>query len=554
MEIKFKPEPEKKIEGTENIPEKETEGTENKTEGMENKTEGAENKIQGTENIAENKTDGAENVSVTEGTNETQETEETGPENNREENAADVTAHETGGQKEHGNVPAGKDASDMETIGETSVEEPAHRRRRRARKGDVSSPEVDQEMIGEAVEKKPLRGWQKVMLALGAVVLAVILTFGFSIWREYSRTESVEGEPVEVTIAQGSGTKQVAEELKEAGVIRYETAFLLKIYFSDDRGKLRYGTFALNDGMCLADVIEALVTGGAQKEEESFTIPEGYSIPMIAEKLEQEGVMSQDEFLTAVKNAAADFVFKDQLPPAEQVFYQMEGYIFPDTYYLSEDMTGDELVAKILDEFQNKFDAKRQEEAAALGMSMEEVLIRASLVQKETDLPEEYSMVAGVINNRLAQNMRLQFDSTVVYALSQGMYGVERVLYDHLETDSPYNTYKNDGLPVGPICNPSQEAIDGVLHPAQHNYLYFQTDQVKNDGSNLYFETYEEHAAAAATTEVSTPSSGQAGETTAATETPAASSGQAGETEAVTEESSPSSGQSDASAADGAAQ
>ena len=456
MEIKFKPEPEKKIEGTENIPEKEIEGVENIPE----------KEIEGTENIPENKTDGAENVPVTEDTKEVQETEEHSPEGNREESA-----------------------------------EPTRRRRRRSRKGNVPSPAVNQEMIGEAVEKKPLRGWQKVLLTVGVIVLAVILTFGFSIWREYSRTESMEGEPVEVTIAQGSSTRQVAKELKDAGVIRYETAFLLKIYFSDDRGKLRYGTFALNDGMCLADVIETLVTGGAQKEEESFTIPEGYSIPMIAEKLEEEGVMSQEEFLTAVKNAAADFVYKDQLPSAEQVFYQLEGYIFPDTYYLSEDMTGEELVQKILAEFEQKFDAERLKEAQDLGMSMEEVLIRASLVQKETDLPQEYSMVAGVINNRLAQNMRLQFDSTVVYAMSEGMYGVGRVLYDHLEIDSPYNTYKVDGLPVGPICNPSLEAIDGVLHPAQHNYLYFQTDQVKNDGSNLYFETYEEHAAAAATTE-----------------------------------------------------
>lgn len=487
MEIKFKPEPEKKIEGTENIPEKE---------------------IEGTENIPEKEIDGAENVPVTEDTKEAQEIEEN--------SAADVTVDETDSQKEWGDEPAGKDAPDMEPVGETSVAEPTRRRRRRSRKGNVSLPAVDQEMIGEAVEKKPLRGWQKVLLTVGVIVLAVILTFGFSVWREYSRTESVEGEPVEVTIAQGSSTRQVAKELRDAGVIRYETAFLLKIYFSDDRGKLRYGTFALNDGMCLADVIETLVTGGAQKEEESFTIPEGYSIPMIAEKLEKEGVMSQEEFLTAVKNAAVDFVYKDQLPSAEQVFYQLEGYIFPDTYYLSEDMTGEELVQKILAEFEQKFDAKRLKEAQNLGMSMEEVLIRASLVQKETDLPQEYSMVAGVINNRLAQNMRLQFDSTVVYAMSEGMYGVGRVLYDHLEIDSPYNTYKVDGLPVGPICNPSLEAIDGVLHPAQHNYLYFQTDQVKNDGSNLYFETYEEHAAAAATTE--DPAAGQTEQTAPAEE------------------------------------
>lgn len=370
------------------------------------------------------------------------------------------------------------------------------------RETDAPEPDGFLETVGEAVEKKPMRLWQKVILAVGVVVLAVVLTFGFSIWREYSRTESTEGTPVEVTIEQGSSTRQVAKELKDAGVIRYETAFLLKIYFSDNIGKLRYGTFTLNDGMCLTDVIDTLVTGGAQKEEESFTIPEGYSVPMIAEKLEKEGVMSQDEFLTAVKNAAADFQYADMLPSADQVFYQLEGYIFPDTYYLSDDMTGDELVTKILDEFVQKFDEQRQQEAKALGMSMEEVLIRASLVQKETDRPEEYGMVAGVINNRLAQNMRLQFDSTVVYALTKGMYGIDRVLYEHLEIDSPYNTYKNDGLPVGPICNPSLEAIDGVLHPVKHNYLYFQTDQVKNDGSNLYFETYEEHAAAAATTAV----------------------------------------------------
>lgn len=260
---------------------------------------------------------------------------------------------------------------------------------------------------------------------------------------------------------------------------------------------------------------------------------------MIAEKLENEGVMSQEEFLTAVENAAADFQYKDILPAADQVFYQLEGYIFPDTYYLSEDMTGDELVAKILDEFLQKFDEQRQQEAEAMGMSVEEVLIRASLVQKETERPEEYPMVAGVINNRLAQNMRLQFDSTVVYAMTKGMYGVDRVLYADLEIDSPYNTYKNDGLPVGPICSPSLEAIDGVLHPAEHNYLYFQTDQVKNDGSNLYFETYEEHAAAAATTENPSASSDQDGENTEAagsSDGAAATSDAAGQTTAASDE------------------
>ena len=131
------------------------------------------------------------------------------------------------------------------------------------------------ETVGEAVEKKPMRLWQKILLGAGAVVLAVMLTFGFSIWREYSRTESTEGNPVEVTIEEGSSTRQVAQELKDAGVIRYETAFLMKIYFSDNRGKLRYGTFALNDGMCLDDVIAALVTGGARRKSSPLPYRKG---------------------------------------------------------------------------------------------------------------------------------------------------------------------------------------------------------------------------------------------------------------------------------------
>ena len=498
LEIKFKPEPEKKDTGAGTPPEeKDVTLSENKNATSPEEKDAA---------LSENK-----NVTLLE-------------ETANEENAK---------ESEEDKVPEAENSTADEKDGTKETDEEAEsgerKRRRRSHQsvepGSEEGREPDNgnsgddgvlETVGEAVEKKPMRLWQKVLLAVGVVALAVVLTFGFSIWREYSSTESTEGTPVEVTIDQGSSTRQVAQELKDAGIIRYETAFLLKIYFSDNRGKLRYGTFELNDGMCLDDVIAALVTGGAQKEEASFTIPEGYSIPMIAEKLENEGVMSQDEFLTAVQNAAANFQYADMLPPADQVFYQLEGYIFPDTYFLSENMTGDELVAKILDEFVQKFDEQRQQEAQALGMSMEEVLIRASLVQKETELPEEYGMVAGVINNRLAQNMRLQFDSTVVYAMTKGMYGVDRVLYDHLEIDSPYNTYKNEGLPVGPICSPSLEAIDGVLHPVEHNYLYFQTDQVKNDGSNLYFETYEEHAAAVATTENPSASSDQGQETTAA--------------------------------------
>lgn len=376
-------------------------------------------------------------------------------------------------------------------------------RKRRHSKVEKQEAEAVEEsfykVTGEAEERKshPVRN---VILGLLVLILVAGAVVSYPIGKEYFQEKSVAGKDIEVTIEKGSTSRDVSAILKKKGIIRYEAAFLLKLYFSDYKGKLRYGTFDLNDGMSLGKVIKELATQDGQKENK-FTIPEGYTIEMTADKLEKEGIMSAQEFLTAVTNAAATSKYKDVLPKKKKVFYQLQGYIYPDTYYLAKDITGDQLVAKILDEFDKKFDATRQEKAKKLGMTVEEVLIRASLLQKETELPEEYPIIAGVIQNRLDKKMKLQFDSTAVYAITKGQYGIARVMYKDLKVDSPYNTYKHKGLPAGPICSPSLEAIDGVLNPQKNDYLYFQMDTVKNDGSNIFSKTYEEHKAASATTE-----------------------------------------------------
>lgn len=386
---------------------------------------------------------------------------------------------------------------------EDNVKEQKGRRKRRHAKAERQEAEAVEEsfykVTGEAEERKshPVRN---AILGLVVLILVAGAVLSYPIGKEYFQEQSVVGKDIEVTIKKGSTSKDVGAILKKKGIIHHETAFLLKLYFSDYKGKLRYGTFDLNDGMSLSKVIKELATQDGQKEY-TFTIPEGYTIEMTANKLEKEGIMSAQEFLTAVTNAAVTSKYKDILPEKEKVFYQLQGYIYPDTYYLSKDITGDQLVAKILDEFDKKFDTARQEKAKKLGMSVEEVLIRASLLQKETELPEEYPIIAGVIQNRLDKKMKLQFDSTAVYAITKGQYGIARVMYKDLKVDSPYNTYKYKGLPVGPICSPSLEAIDGVLNPQKNDYLYFQMDTVKNDGSNIFSKTYEEHKAASATTE-----------------------------------------------------
>ncbi len=416
-------------------------------------------------------------------------------ENKAKENVAKASS-QSKVQREESEDSARPDIEDNE-------KEQKGRRKRRHTKVESQEAEAVEEsfykVTGEAEERKshPVRN---AILGLLVLILVAGAVVSYPIGKEYFQEKSVAGKDVEVTIEKGSTSRDVSAILKKKGIIRYEAAFLLKLYFSDYKGKLRYGTFDLNDGMSLSKVIKELATQDGQKENK-FTIPEGYTIEMTASKLEKEGIMSAQEFLTAVTNAAATSKYKDILPDKTKVFYQLQGYIYPDTYYLSKDITGDQLVAKILDEFDKKFDATRQEKAKKLGMSVEEVLIRASLLQKETELPKEYPIIAGVIQNRLDKKMKLQFDSTAVYAITKGQYGIARVMYKDLKVDSPYNTYKYKGLPVGPICSPSLEAIDGVLNPQKNDYLYFQMDTVKNDGSNIFSKTYEEHKAASATTE-----------------------------------------------------
>ncbi|MCI6858730.1 MAG: endolytic transglycosylase MltG [Eubacterium sp.] len=376
-------------------------------------------------------------------------------------------------------------------------EEPSRKRRYSGQ--DEEDGETVWQVTGEAQPERKSRRARKIVGLLLVFLLAGTVAAGYPIAREYFQEKSVAGKEVEVTIKKGSTSRDVGQLLKEKGLIRYKSAFLLKLYFSEYKGKIRYGTFELNKGMSLARVIKELATQDGQKEN-AFTVPEGYSIEMIAKKLEKEKVMPASEFLTAATKAAQTSHYKGIFPDKTRVYYQLQGYLYPDTYYLPEKVTGDQLVSMMLDEFDKKFDTARLDKAKSLGLTVEEVLIRASLVQKETENPKEYPTIAGVINNRLTRGMKLQFDSTVVYAITKGAYGMERVLYKDLEFDSPYNTYKNAGLPAGPICNPCLAAIDGVLNPQQHDFLYFQTDVTKNDGSNIYTKTYEEHAAASSTT------------------------------------------------------
>ena len=329
---------------------------------------------------------------------------------------------------------------------------------------------------------------KKGIIIIAAIFIVAIVFLG-SFIGEYTRTSSGE-ETVIVNIPKGSSEKAIAKLLKEHGVINYELSFRLKMKNSPYRGQLNYGKYILNEKMCLDDIIDTLLTTTAFKEGVKLTIPEGFSAEMIAARCEKEGLVNKEDFLRELENGKFEYDFIKDIPKKDGVKYALQGYLFPSTYMFDQNADAHKIIDTLLREFEKQYKSVAQN---ARNMSMNDIIIRASLIEREAKLDSERTKISGVIQNRLDVGMRLQIDASVVYAISDGMYDVERVLYKDLEVDSKYNTYKYAGIPIGAICSPGLASIKAAMSPEKHNYLYYHTDTDKNDGSHIFSETFSQH-------------------------------------------------------------
>ena len=340
-------------------------------------------------------------------------------------------------------------------------------------------------------DKKKSRIINIVLCVLGVLFLVVAFVLG-SIFIEYNSTGEGTKETVTIEIEQGSGSWDIANKLKQGGLIQYRIAFYLKARSMGASAKLRYGTFTLHRDAGLQTIIEDLTSGGAQKEEQMFTVPEEYTIEQIAKKLEKEGICSEGEFLQAVEGDY-DYWFLDEVPEDAEVFYKLQGFLYPETYAIGEEMSAEDIVTVMLDEFDKKFTSDMKDKLKAIGKTMFEVVTEASVIERETMVDSERAMVAGVIKNRLKKGMRLQIDPTFLYPITKGLYDIEKSTYEHTQYDSPYNTYRISGLPAGPIANPGLPSLEAALTPVEHDFYYYHTDTDKNDGSHIFTKTYKEH-------------------------------------------------------------
>lgn len=340
--------------------------------------------------------------------------------------------------------------------------------------------------------------WIKPVIIIGVIAILVIILGvkaksvydGFM--DEYKGTDSYSGEDVVIEVPAGASSKKVASILHDAGLIDYEYAFVLRIKESEYRGKIQPGTFTLNTGMNTMEMIETLCYVEPVKQViGTITIPEGYSIEQIAARCEDQGICSAEEFLNEITSGNHALPF-DTGSYGGDVKYDLQGFLFPATYDIYEDTTAASLIDAMLEKFASVYTEDYAARAADLGYSDYEILIMASIVEREAKLADERPVIAGVIYNRLEINMKLQMCPTVLYPLTDGMYDKSEVTYDDLEIESPYNTYMHEGLPPGPICNPGQDSIEAVLYPDENNYLYYHTSDA-GDGSHIFSESYEEH-------------------------------------------------------------
>jgi UPF0755 protein len=332
------------------------------------------------------------------------------------------------------------------------------------------------------------------VVMLGSVVFQYYKGFYDEYMEEYKGTDSYQGEDVVVEIPEGSSVKEMAAILKDAGLIKYETAFTKRVQDSEYRGKLQSGTFTLNTGMNTLQMIETLSPViEADTPIDKLVVPEGFTIEQIALRCENQGICTEQEFLNAVNSVTtSQFPYLADVPGTADVKYKLQGYLFPATYDIYQETTAESLVKKMLETFENYYTGDLQARAEELGYTSFELVTRASIVEREAKLDEERSIIAGVINNRLNAGMMLQMCPTVLYPLTDGMYDEGRVLYEDLELDSPYNTYMYEGLPAGPICNPGIACINAVLYPTESSYLYYHVADTET-GAHIFTETYEEH-------------------------------------------------------------
>ena len=331
------------------------------------------------------------------------------------------------------------------------------------------------------------------------VVIGLISTIWSGVYDAYlAPPEESSQRQVGFTVESGQSLTRVASNLEAAGLIRNRTVFKYYCDFAGMGQKIQAGSYLLNPSMTMTEIADQLTRGDGNPIVRNITLIPGWTLEEFARKLASDGVLADSaQFLELCRTGTAftDFYYvADVLGSggARQRRYALEGYLSPNTYEVYVDATAEDIIRKLLSQTENVFSVAMQDLAAERGLTMDEVLTLASIIEKEAK-EADFARVSAVFHNRLSQDMPLQSDVTIHYVTGQREMALDN---DDLHIASPYNTYEYRGLPPGPICAPSEAAIRAALEPdAEYlamGYLYFCAAEPES-GRLEFSVTYEDH-------------------------------------------------------------
>jgi len=308
-------------------------------------------------------------------------------------------------------------------------------------------------------------------------IIAVGAWIAFSLYNPY---QGFAAPGIFVYIPKGSSGRTISRILADQGVVRSQWTFALLCREQSNR-RLQAGEYYFDHPQTAFEVFDMLAAGKVFVL--TVTVPEGYNTMQIADLLQEKKLVTRDDFLVAARDATP---IRDLAPTAPSV----EGFLFPATYQFPRHISAPRIISEMTQHFRTEWNTLTAASPPASGQTAQQIVTLASLVESETPKPDERPIVAGVFENRLRKKMALACDPTVVYALEQkGAYTGTLTSAD-MRVDSPYNTYRNPGLPPGPIANPGEASLRAALQPATVDFLYFVAD---TEGGHFFSKTFAEH-------------------------------------------------------------
>lgn len=319
---------------------------------------------------------------------------------------------------------------------------------------------------------------------VNVTTIIVIMIIIITIWQCFKIVDTpfkIKDEEI-IEVAEGDSFYGVLNKLSEEDKIKNE--FLVKLYLKirGIKPEVLAGTYKLDNSMTLDEII-TLLSNDSTIGKIYITIPEGYTIDDIATELEENNICSSEDFINSVKNYDLPAYVSNN--PNKR--YNLEGFLFPDTYSFNENENADFVVKTMI----NRFEEVWQELVQSLNLSIaddeiEKIVNVASIIEKEAVVDSERSLISSVIYNRIAIEMPLQIDATVIYSYG---YHIEKMYEKHLEIDSPYNTYMYYGLPIGPISNPGRASLMAALKPEKTDYLYYL---LESEYTHYFTDNYDD--------------------------------------------------------------